>query len=375
MAKIKKIVRIKKKKKRKTHTLRKTILLLFTIVFLLGIFMVYNYSKNIMANLNKIERIEIGGSDEDLMINDGVRASHTDAEIINIALFGMDGRAAVDGSRSDTIIILSIDSKNGNIKLTSILRDTYLKIPDEYYTRINAAYSIGGPKLAVNTINRNFDMDIEDFISVDFRAIADIVDVLGGLTLTVTEDEVYEMNKCILDHNYIIPGTPSPLIKAGTQTCDGRQVLAYSRIRYLGNGDFDRTARQRLVLGLIYNKFKSEISPELITRLSDVLADDVVTSLSNKEMLDLGYKILRIKEKTPIVSALTDPDFLKEATIDEAMILLPYTLSDAAVYLHNFIYGTSDYKPTETLEELSDNLYNKTHNENIYTIDTGTTIK
>lgn len=375
MAKIKRIVRIKKRKKRKTHTLRKTILLLFTIVFLLGAFMVYNYSKNIIANLNKIERIDIGENDKDLMINEGVRASHADADVINIALFGMDGRAEVDGSRSDSIILLSIDSKNGNIKLTSILRDTYLKIPDEYYTRINAAYSIGGPKSAVNTINRNFDMNIEDFISVDFRAIADIVDVLGGLTLTVTEDEVDEMNKCILDHNNIIPGPPSPLIKAGTQTCDGRQVLAYSRIRYLGNGDFDRTARQRLVLGLIYNKFKSEIRPELITRLSDVLADDVVTSLSNKEMLDLGYKILKIKEKTPVVSALTDPDFLKEATIDGAMILLPYTLSDATVYLHNFIYGTSDYKPSETLEEISDNLYNKTRNEHIYTIDTGTTIK
>ena len=370
--KIKRIV--KKKKKKKAHPIRRTVVFLLLVGLALVGFEGYNIGKMLLEASAKIDRVDIGQTAEELMINDGVIEKTLDSDVINIALFGVDARPDEINSRSDTIMILSIDRENNDVKITSIMRDTYIHIPTEYYTRINAAYYYGGPKLAVQTINTNFDMDITDYITVNFNAIADIVDAVGGIELTITEEEVEIMNKTIFDSNRLLGGEPSDYVSAGTQICDGHQVLAYVRIRKLGNGDFDRTARQREVLSLIFQKIKSELSIDLITSLAMAVSDDISTSLTNRDILLLAYRLYRANGM-PQVQALTDEAYLKSATIDGSMVLLPYRLEDAVKDLHFKIYGDTDYEPTKALMQASDALYEQTMYEDIYTIDTNATIE
>ncbi len=369
--KIKRIVR--KKKKKKTHPIRRTVVFLLLVGLALIGFEGYNIGKMLLEASAKIDRVDIGQTAEELMINDGVIEKTLDSDVINIALFGVDARPDEVNSRSDTIMILSVDKENNDIKITSIMRDTYIHIPTEYYTRINAAYYYGGPKLAVQTINTNFDMDITDYITVNFNAIADIVDAVGGIELTITEEEVDIMNKTIKESNKLLDGEPSDYVSVGTQICDGHQVLAYVRIRKLGNGDFDRTARQREVLSLIFQKIKSELSIDLITSLAMAVSDDISTSLTNSDILLLAYRLYRANGM-PQVQALTDEAYLKSATIAGAMVLLPYRLEDAVKDLHLKIYGETDYQPTETLIQASDALYEQTKYEDINTIDTNATV-
>lgn len=369
--KIKRIVR--KKKKKKTHPIRRTVVFLLLIGLALVGFEGYNIGKLLLEASAKIDRVDIGQTAEELMINDGLIEKHVDSDVVNIALFGVDARPDDTNSRSDTIMILSIDKENKDIKITSIMRDTYIHIPTEYYTRINAAYYFGGPKLAVQTINTNFDLDITDYITVNFNAIADLVDAVGGIELTITEEEVDIMNKTIKESNKLLDGEPSEYVSVGTQICDGHQVLAYVRIRKLGNGDFDRTARQREVLSLIFQKIKSEFSLDLITNLAMAVSDDISTSLSNSDILLLAYQFYRANGM-PEVQALTDESYLKSATIGGSMVLLPYRLEDAVKDMHLKIYGDIDYQPTDTLMQASDALYELTMYEDIYTIDTNVTI-
>ena len=370
--KIKRIVR--KKKKKKTHPIRRTVVFLLLVGLALVGFEGYNIGKMLLEASEKIDRVDIGQTAEELMINDGVIEKNIDSDVVNIALFGVDARPGEADSRSDTIMILSIDKENKDIKITSIMRDTYIHIPTEYYTRINAAYFFGGPKLAVQTINTNFDMDISDYVTVNFNAIADIVDAVGGIELTITEEEVDIMNKTIKESNKLLDGEPSDYVSVGTQICDGHQVLAYVRIRKLGNGDFDRTARQREVLSLIFQKVKSEFSLDLITNLAMAVSDDISTSLSNNDILLLAYRFYR-GNGMPQVQALADESYLKSATIGGSMVLLPYRLEDAVKDLHSKIYGDTDYEPTEALMQASDALYEQTMYEDIYTIDTNATIE
>lgn len=367
-----KIKRITRKPRKKRKVFKRVVIFLIVFGLLYCGLQAYRIGDSLLASLNAVERTELGDTDDDLMINDGVSEALADTDITNIALFGVDARPGETSSRSDTILILSINNETGDITLTSILRDTYLKIPGHYYTRINTAYAIGGAELAVQTINRNFDMNIKDYITVDFSAIADIVDAMGGLEITVTEDELSQMNYFIDENNKLLDGD-SPHVSAGTQVCDGNQVLSYVRIRKLGNGDFDRTARQRIVVTAILEKIKSDFSVDMILSMAESVSDDVTTSLTNKEIFSLAYTFAR-SDSDPVLASLTSETYLKSATIDGAMILLPYTLADACTDLHAIIYGDSDYTPSDTVQELSKELYNETKNEKIYTISTGTTL-
>jgi anionic cell wall polymer biosynthesis LytR-Cps2A-Psr (LCP) family protein len=175
-----KIKRITRKPRKKRKVFKRVVIFLIVFGLLYCGLQAYRIGDSLLASLNAVERTELGDTDDDLMINDGVSEALADTDITNIALFGVDARPGETSSRSDTILILSINNETGDITLTSILRDTYLKIPGHYYTRINAAYAIGGAELAVQTINRNFDMNIKDYITVDFSAIADIVNAMAA---------------------------------------------------------------------------------------------------------------------------------------------------------------------------------------------------
>ena len=177
-------------------------------ILLIGAFTVYR-------TLGKMQQVSVDTSD--LSINyEEIQEFENHEEIINIALFGIDSEDGVAG-RSDAIMVATIDPIHNKLKLTSIMRDSYVNIPDKGMDKINHAYAFGGPQLAIKTINENFGLDIADYMSVNFTSLPVIIDILGGVEINITDEEVPH-----------IPGVTS----AGTYTLNGDQALSYSRIRY-----------------------------------------------------------------------------------------------------------------------------------------------
>ena len=250
---------------------------------------VYFYGNHLF---NKLEKVEI--DKEDIGITEEVqeKLSQYSNSIINIALFGVD---AVDGDvgRSDSIMIATIDTVHKKLKLTSIMRDSYVAIDGHGNDKLNHAYAFGGPQLAIKTLNENFDLNIENFASVNFETLPKIIDELGGIELNIDADELEYINGYIAHLNNI-NGTSEPAIEStGIQHVSGTQALAYCRIRYTSGGDYKRTERHREVLTKIFEKILS-MSPTSYPSLLNDLLPMVSTSLDAGEIMDLGNKVLSI---------------------------------------------------------------------------------
>ena len=273
----------------------------------------------------------------------------------NIALFGVDSqdnKITDIGSRTDCIIVASIHKRTKKVKLLSIYRDTYVSI-DGQYDKINAAYSYGGPELAISTINRNLDLNITDFATVNFKALADAVDILGGIPLTVkSEKELKNLNDYIGNMNKINGGN-SPKFKKPkefpfTKSFDGNQAVAYSRIRYMAGGDHERASHQRIVVEGIVNAAKKK--PWKLKSLIDVVLPQCKTSLSASEMTKLSMGLLRYK--------LVDSQAYPWDSVDEKYhgIYYGFPLSTYSntIKAHEYLFGTKDYEPTEELTKISE---------------------
>ena len=204
-------------------------------------------------------------------------ASDANNKITNIALFGIDQEDGNAG-RSDAIMILTIDEIHGKIKLSSIMRDSYVNIEGRGMDKINHAYAFGGAKLAINTINANYELNIKDFVTVNFTTLPKIIDSLGGVEITIKD---YEVSKL----------THVGITEAGSHNLNGKQALAYSRIRYVGNGDYERTERQRRVLDCVFSKLV-KLKPTEIPGAMAELLPMVKTNLSNGDILDLSKTVL-----------------------------------------------------------------------------------
>ncbi len=321
----------KGKKKKKS----KKIIFLFIIVAILGgTFGAYGYSI-----LDKIKNTQITKSDEEL----GIVEDNKNDNVVNIALFGVDRREDSDTPRSDTIMIASIDKEHDKIKLTSLMRDTYIEIPGKGMGKLTHAYAYGGPELTIQTINQNFDMNIRDFVTVDFYGLEAIVDTLGGVEITVEDYEINALNQNIQEINNLTD-PDSPLVQSsGLQTLNGRQAVAYARIRKVGNGDYQRTERQRVVLEQILNK-SMNAGITKYPKLLDTMLPYVETSLSKGNIVSLGL--------SAITSGIRDIDQYRipadghvyNDMINGASYVVPNTLEDNVELLHQFIYD--DVKAT-----------------------------
>lgn len=216
---------------------------------------------------------------------------------INIALFAVDRRTAEDRANSDVIMIISVDQQLGKVKMSSIMRDTYVNIEGRGMDKINAAYALGGPQLAIKTLNQNFDLDIQDYMNVDFYSAAKIVDALDGVNVNVKEEELPFLNN-YLDEVAIYEKIPVVHVKnSGLQKLTGRQAVAYTRIRAVGNGDYERTERQRSVLVALFNKLKNsgqEVFPAFATKI----IPNLETSMTYMTLLGFASGILSSKNKT-----------------------------------------------------------------------------
>lgn len=269
----------------------------------------------------------------------------------NIVLFGVDNQDNVIsdiGSRTDSIIIASIKKSNKKVKLMSIYRDTYVSI-DGNYDKINAAYSYGGPEMAIRTINRNLDLNITDFATVNFKALADAVDILGGIKLTIKDEtELKNLNDYIGNMNKINGGDSEKFDEPGTYTFDGNQAVAYSRIRYMAGGDHERANHQRLVIQGIMNKAKTR--PWKIPELTSVVLPQCKTSLSSNEMASLTMSMIRMD--------LGDSEAYPFHSVDERYNGIyygfPITVESNVKQAHELLFGTKDYSPCEELTRISE---------------------
>ncbi len=212
-----------------------------------------------------------------------------DNDVFNILLIGSDTRTAGSRGRSDSMILISINKRTSKIMATSLLRDIYLQIPGvSQGNRLNTANAFGGPALLLDTIQQNFKIKVDKYIAVDFFSFMDIVDQVGGVDIDVTNDEIKVANNYIHEINNLkgLPVDNGELTLAGKQTLTGKQALSYARIRYVGNGDFGRTDRQRLVLEQVFSKIKTQNISQLNNLLNTSLPE-VTTNLSKNELFSL----------------------------------------------------------------------------------------
>ena len=327
-----------KGKKRKKIRIFLTIILVILILLLLcfsGISW-YVYNKLSKVNYVKLENIEINeGVEEQLK---GYR---------NIVLFGVDARAnTYDNSRSDCIIIASINEDTNEVKLTSIYRDTYVYIEGHGYDKITHAYAYGGPELAINTINKNFDLDITEFVAVNFDAVVDIIDAIDGVNITIESDELNYINDYISAVDSQMGKRTPKVTKTGNQTLSGVQALAYSRIRYTAGGDYKRTER--------INKAKT-MSVGKLNNLADILLPKVCTNITSNEILSMIPNITKYN----VVSSIGWPYEVKGITLDR-WYGVPVTLESNVKKLHADLFGNEGYEVSSKVKEYSNGIIKKT---------------
>lgn len=338
----------KKKKKTGLKTFGKVVLVLVIILvaILASIFFYVN------DKLGKMQQIEL--NEAELGIADAVGKNLSGYR--NIAIFGIDSREDDygKGNRSDCIIIASINNKTKEVKLISVYRDTYLQIEGHGLDKVTHAYSYGEAQLAVNTLNTNLDLNIKEFVTVNFDSVAEAVDALGGITMRIEESEVKYIN------DYIVAtakntGKEAHYIKqAGTQTLDGVQAVAYSRIRYTTGGDYKRTERMRDVIEAMVNKLKTKSIGEINT-FADRILPKVYTNISTGDVLGLLPDIASFK----ITDSIGWPYETKGITLDR-WYGVPINLANNVTKLHKEAFGENDYTPSSTVQEISNKIIKKT---------------
>ncbi|WP_283672567.1 LCP family protein [Clostridium perfringens] len=239
------------------------------ILVILGLVGVGTYYIN--SKINKVQKVKI--NKENLLINE--KKVKEEKHIKNIALFGIDASKGKVG-RSDAIMILTLDEEHKVMKLTSIMRDSYVDIPGHGDDKITHAYAFGGPELAMKTLNENFKVNVEDFMAVNFTSLPEIIDKLGGVKINIIPEEIHH-----------IPGITSP----GEQVLNGEQALAYSRIRYATGGDYKRTERQRVVLEAVFEKLKLTPTKEYPSLIDEFLPY-IETNMSSMDMIKLATDVV-----------------------------------------------------------------------------------
>ena len=361
-------------KKGKKKNVKRTILvveIVLIIVLILGLLLWHNFFGKINYDSTTMNDVEVNNLDtetEELLSN-----------YTTLALFGVDNRSNgnLDSGNSDSIILVSIDNDTKEVKMVSVQRDTYLQVAEGTYRKCNYAYNHGGVESAISMLNTNLDLKISGYVSVDFYALASIVDDLGGLELEITqkmidtdnpetgqnalagyiaevenvlkyypnEEDYFKMSDCYFD---------SP----GTYKLNGAQVVGYCRNRYAVNNDYGRAENQRIVIKKIVEKAKKAS----VSQLNDIAQDvfpSISTSLSLSQILSMASAVgdYEIAESTGF------PFALKSAKISKTTgsVLVPCTLTSNVSKLHEFMYGQENYDPTDDMVDvISDHIVSET---------------
>lgn len=336
---------VTKQSKKKKKIWRKVVIVIVIILAIVaGIAFAF-----IQDKLGKINYVTL--NNEELGISENVKEGYR-----NIALFAVDSRniKSDEGSRSDGIIILSINEKTKDVKMVSVYRDTYVQVEDHGLTKITHAYAYGGPTLAIKTLNQNLDLNISEFISVNFDAVATAIDAMGGVEIEIKSNEVAEMNKYIKETAQITGKTANTIPSAGTYNLDGVQATTYGRIRKVGNGDYERTQRMRTVIMKALNKAK-KMDLGTLNKIIDNVLPKVQTNISSGEIIGLASQIGSYN----ITTNIGWPYETKGKTLD-AWYGIPVTLETNVKKLHEELFEQTDYEVPSTVKEISTKIINKT---------------
>lgn len=272
----------------------------------------------------------------------------------NIALFGVDAMTSNElfkGSRTDSLMIASINRETGDIKLVSVYRDTYLNIGNDSYRKCNNAYFSGGADQAIKMLNMNLDLDISDFVTVGYGGLSSVIDGLGGIWIDVNSEELKHINNYQISIAEVLKCDYKRVENAGYQLLDGLQATAYCRIRYTAGNDYRRAQRQREVLMAIEEQAK-KASLATLTKTFDKAAGSIYTSLKPEDILDLLGKIgnYRIVDEAgfPQDDMRTDGSFGSKGSL-----VVPVSLESNVVWLHEFLFGSTEYTVSERVKEYS----------------------
>lgn len=340
----------KKKKKNKGLKIFAIVLLVIAIIVLLVAGGAFYY---ISDKIGKMQQVEIDEGNLDLSTNENLEGYR------NIAIFGVDSRSNnLDvGNRSDCIIIANINNETKEVKLISVYRDTYVQIKENgsnTLDKITHAYAYGGPELAIQTLNTNLDLNIKEFVTVNFDSVAEAVDQLGGITMTLTSEEVEYANDYIRETANVTGKSATYISSSGTQTLNGVQAVAYSRIRYTSGGDYKRTERMRDVIEAMLAKLKTKSIGE-INSFADEILPKVYTNLDTNDIFSLIPSIASFN----ITESIGWPYETRGITLDR-WYGVPVTLESNVEQLHKEEFDDPDYEVPETIQDISDRIVNRT---------------
>lgn len=299
----------------------------FTFIGIIGGVLIYAYNVITSFNYEELEEPqtsqENSESEEDSsLINDNM--------VLNVLLLGTDSQSAGDGGRTDTILILSLDARNQKLKITSLMRDTWVKIPGYSSDRINAAYTHGGAKITADTIRYNFGIKIDRYALVDFDNFEHIVDSIGGIDMELNQFEVYYINKNC--------GNQCPALKgSGMMHLNGKQALMHARNRDSLGSDYDRTERQRKVIMAIFEKGKT-LNIGQVTQLVSTMLPMVTTNFKVNEITRIASKALTYLNFPVLQFRIPTDENVRNETIDSKMVLVINDMTKAKNDLQQFIY-------------------------------------
>lgn len=334
----------RQKKKRKRR--RKRVLLLCFELFILAILCVVGYGM-----------LKLGKLDINILNPNNLEVYKDTGPYTNIACFGLDSRNGEleGGVQSDSIMIVSINNETNDVTLTSVYRDTLLLQADGSYEKANSAYNRGGPEAAISLLNRNFDLDIRNYVSVNFSALVDVIDALGGLEIDMTQEEAFYCNGYAFETAQVVGKDMQKIDEvAGTQLLDGVHAVGYARIRYTEGNDFKRTARQREVLQKTVDKAK-KANLLTLNKIVDEVFPQISTSLSITDMLGFAANILNynIVGTTGFPYAVTTSEDVRNHT---GSYVVPIDFIGNVSQLHKNIFAEDWYEPSMKVKQIHDDI-------------------
>ena len=341
-----------KKTKKKRKGLKIFGIIVLILIIMLGAIVGAGYWF-ISDKFSKMQQVDI--NEEELNVS--AQAEENLSEYRNIAIFGVDSRSnnLEQGNRSDCIIIASINNKTKEVRLISVYRDTYVQIEGHGLDKITHAYSYGSAPLAIKTLNTNLDLNIKEFVTVNFDSVAEAVDQLGGVTINIESQEELKYLNSYIDETANVTGKSNAKVAGtGKQKLNGVQAVAYSRIRYTAGGDYKRTERMRTVIEAMVDKIKTKSIGE-INSFIDFMMPKVYTNITAGDIISLLPSVASFK----IGESLGWPYNTKGITLDR-WYGVPITLESNVTKLHQELFGETDYTPTQDVKTISNQIINKT---------------
>ena len=291
---------------------------------------------------------------KDILTNAGAESHSGFREFV---IYGVDSREGnlTEDAHSDTIIVCSMNESTKEVRMVSVYRDTYLDNTNGEYRKATECYYYGGPSRSVNMLNKNLDLDLHDYITVDFNAVVKAVDLIGGIDVEVTEEELPYINGYQTENAQVTGAQITPVESAGYQHLNGIQTLAYCRIRYTEGWDYRRTERQRAVLSKIFEQAKSQ-GPVRVAQIVDTMLPYIATSFSSPELLSIASAIT----DSTMVDSVGFPFEQQAANVSAGDCVIPVNLAQNVSELHAYLYQQSGYTPTQTVQDISNEIANTT---------------